>query len=213
MRRTEKQYKAIPLLAVGLVLIGAMVFLLQISRLSGFRQSIEFGVIFGMILGWAALFAGGLMMRKKSRHYGRVLFISGFSLGALLIQGMLLYQNLKAGMEDQAYMDITVMFLAFITYIFLFYAYAKLYKAKKEIQPSKADRVDKFRIRAWILVAILFAINLIVSPLCPLFPRPVQLIITFGLGGLIFASQLALVFGLVQNPAAPRVEEGEEQEG
>ncbi len=122
MRRKQKRYKIAPLLIIGLILIAASVFVLQISRLGGFKRPVEMGMVIVMLLSWLMILFGSYSMGKTSHHYRKVGLISILAVIALIVQGVLLYRNLKNALGEDAYMDITVMFLGFVTYIFLFYA-------------------------------------------------------------------------------------------
>lgn len=204
MRKNEDSLVGIRWVAAGFFIIALTIFAIQMVRMFKVWNVAEFGAIFIIFLSWLLVFWGVTQLLHHNKTWKRMWILSVIMLVLAALEGLAAFRNVRSGMMEQAFIDIVVMFLFYLTLLGLFYGYRKMLTEAARRTKEKNPLLARMCMKIWLPGCGIVMITLILIPITGMFPRTVEYAGTFILGGIGFLAQaymckLLLDSGRVEN--------------
>jgi hypothetical protein len=138
-RRQEILHGQMPIL-LGLLLMALVYAAISAVRAFGIDNKLEFVALGGLILAWASVLLGTLMMRKEKSEFEVAFYVSIVSLVALFAQTGLGVKNFLNNMAEQTFIQFDVMFFGYIALLGMVIVYRLMMKGIHGISSEKSDK-------------------------------------------------------------------------
>jgi hypothetical protein len=125
---------------LGLILMALVYAAISAARTFGIDTKLEFVALGGLILAWASVLLGTLMMRKERPEFDVAFYVAIVSLASLFVQTGLGVKNFLNNMADQTFIQFDVMFFGYIALLGMVIVYRMMMKGIHALSAEKADK-------------------------------------------------------------------------
>lgn len=186
--------------------------LLQLSRLLFTRTVIEMGAIVATGLAWLILLFGFHKMSSKGSEFKRGRAACVFGLLMVAAEAYFVTRDLRAGLAENTFIDVYVLFFWFMSICALLYTFAKALKGMQPIVELTDARLAAKYPRTALLVGTIVVLTLVFMPVMQMLPTVTGYIGTLTLGVVAALAQGYVCKLLLDGYHAARISADEAQE-
>jgi len=155
---------------LGLLLMALVYAAISAARTFGIDNKLEFVALGGLILAWASVLLGTLMMRKERPEFGVAFFVAIVSLASLFAQTGLGVKNFLNNMADQTFIQFDVMFFGYIALLGMAIVYRMMMKGIHGLLAEKSEKKTGSEWKSiWLVGLIIIFAGTLFIPVTTLF--------------------------------------------
>lgn len=174
---------------MGLILMALVYAAISAARTFGIDTKLEFVALGGLMVAWASVLLGTLMMRKERPEFEVAFYVSIVSLASLFVQTGLGVKNFLNNMAEQTFIQFDVMFFGYIALLGMVIVYRMMMKGIHGLATEKADKIAGGEWKSvWLAgLIIIFAGTLFI---------PVTVLFSGALSKIMAGAVILLVLGM-----------------
>jgi hypothetical protein len=140
------------------------------TRTFGVDTKLEFVALGGLMIAWASVLLGTLMMRKETPEFEVAFYVSIVSLASLFVQTGLGVKNFLNNMADQTFIQFDVMFFGYIALLGMVIVYRMMMKGIHALSGEKTDKKASGEWKSiWLIGLIVIFAGTLFIPVTALF--------------------------------------------
>lgn len=155
---------------LGLILMALVYAAISAARTFGVDTKLEFVALGGLMIAWASVLLGTLMMRKETPEFEVAFYVSIVSLASLFVQTGLGVKNFLNNMADQTFIQFDVMFFGYIALLGMVIVYRMMMKGIHALSVEKTDKKASGEWKSiWLIGLIVIFAGTLFIPVTALF--------------------------------------------